>query len=108
MAGGPAVENKGELSVCMPRGFPEDVEPPPQSIAGVERPQYKAAWHEAMRIEWDGHKTTGTYEVATPPQGRKVVPGRCEVGVYLQDGQGRPDGIGKRQICGQGFQPGAK
>ena len=30
MAGGPAVEIKGELSVCMPSGFPGDVEPPPQ------------------------------------------------------------------------------
>ena len=26
-----------------------------------------------MKIELDGHKTTGTYEVATPPQGRKPV-----------------------------------
>ena len=26
-----------------------------------------------MKIELDGHKTTGTYEAATPPQGRKPV-----------------------------------
>ena len=33
MAGGPAVEeeNRG-LIVCMPSGFPEDAEPPPQSV----------------------------------------------------------------------------
>ena len=43
MAGGPAVEeNIGELSVCMPSGFPEDGEPPPQSIADVQRLKYKA------------------------------------------------------------------
>ena len=41
MAGGPAAEeNKGELSVRMPSGFPEDVEPPPQSVADVERSKY--------------------------------------------------------------------
>ena len=36
-----------------------------------ERPQYKAAWHEAMKVELDGHRTTDTYEAATPPRGRK-------------------------------------
>lgn len=38
IAGGP-VENKGELSAGVPRGFPADVpvEPPRQSAAGVER-----------------------------------------------------------------------
>ena len=41
MAGGPAVEeNKRESNVCMPRGFQEDVEPPPQSVADVKRSQY--------------------------------------------------------------------
>ena len=41
LAGRPAVEeNKGELSVRMPSGFPEDVEPPPQSVADVERSKY--------------------------------------------------------------------
>ena len=45
MAGGPdAEENKGELSVRMPSCFPEDVEPPPPSVADIERFQYKAAW----------------------------------------------------------------
>ena len=32
------------------------------------------------QLKSDGHKTTGTYEAATPPQGLKPV------GVYLQDG----------------------
>ena len=74
MAGGPAAEeNKGELSVRMPSSFPEDVEPPPQSRADVERSQYKAVWHEAMTAELDGHKTTGTYQAATPPRGWKPV-----------------------------------
>ena len=72
------MENKGELSVCIPSGFPEDVEPPPQSVAYIERSQYKAAWREGMKIELDGHKTTGKYEAATPPQGRKLqVRSRC-------------------------------
>ena len=45
MAGGPAAEeNKGEFSVRMPSGFSEDVEAPPQSVADIERSQYKAAW----------------------------------------------------------------
>ena len=74
MAGEPAVEdNKGELSVCMPNGFPEDVEPPPQSVADAERPRYKTAWRAAMKNELDGHETTDTYEAATPPRGRKPV-----------------------------------
>ena len=31
MAGEPAMDdNKGESNECMPSGFPEDVEPPPQ------------------------------------------------------------------------------
>ena len=74
MAGGPAVEDyKGELRVCMPSGFPEDVEPPPQSVADVERSKYKAAWLEAMKNELNRHKTTGTNKTATPPRGRKPV-----------------------------------
>lgn len=73
MAGGLAAENKGELSVRMPSCFPETVEAPPQSVAYVERSQYKAAWHEPMNIDLDGHKTTGTSEVATPPQRPKPV-----------------------------------
>ena len=74
MAGGPAAEeNKGELSVRMPRHFPDDVEPSPQSLSDVESSQYKVAWHETMKVELDGHKTTGTYDAATPPRGRKPV-----------------------------------
>ena len=72
MTGGPAAEeNKGESNACIPRVFPEDVEPPPQSVADVERSQYKAAWRKAMKTELDGHKTTGTNETATLPRGRK-------------------------------------
>lgn len=55
LAGGP-VEGKGELNVCMPSGFTADVEPPMQSVAGVERSTYKATWHEATKVELDGHK----------------------------------------------------
>ena len=35
--------------------------------------KYKAAWREAIKSELDGHKTTGTYEAATPPRGWKPV-----------------------------------
>ena len=66
MAGGHA-ETKGELSVCAPSGFPEDVKPPSQSVTNVERSKHKGAWQEAIRIELDGHNT---YEAATPPQGQ--------------------------------------
>ena len=67
------MENTGELSVCKPSGFPEDVEPLPAVRRRCRVFQSKAAWHEAMQIELDGHKVTGTYEAATPPQGRKPV-----------------------------------
>ena len=74
MAGGAAVENKGELSVCMLSDFPEYLGPPPQSVADIERFQYETAWHEEIKNELGGKKkTTGTYEAATPPQGRKPV-----------------------------------
>ena len=74
MAGGPAVEdNIGDLRVWLPSGFPQDVEPPPQSSAYVECSKYKASWAEDMENEFDGHKTTGTYEVAKPPRGLKPV-----------------------------------
>ena len=78
MAGGPAVEESTrESNVCMPSGFPEDVEPPPQSVgdADAERSQYKAAWRKAMKTELSGHRTTGTYEAATSPRGRTPVVG---------------------------------
>lgn len=43
--------NKRESRVCMPMGFPADLEPPLQSVAGLERSMYGAAWHEAMELE---------------------------------------------------------
>ena len=53
MAGGPAAEeNKVELSVRMPSGFPKDVEPAPQSVADIERSQYKAAWRRTDLVDW--------------------------------------------------------
>ena len=87
MAGGPD-ETKGELSVCMRSGFQADLEPTSQSVADVERSKYKVACQqEAIRIVLDGHKTTGTYEAATPPQGRKPV-GAKWVFTYKTDGDG--------------------
>ena len=58
----------------MPSAFPEDVETAPAVRSRIlERSKYKAAGQEAMKSELDGHKTTGTYEAATPPGGRKPV-----------------------------------
>ena len=51
----------------------EWVEPPPQSAADTGRSKYKVAWHEVVKVESDGHKTTGTYEAAIPPLGRKLI-----------------------------------
>ena len=65
------MENKGELIVGMSSGFPEDVEPSPQSVADVERSPYSAAWHDAVPIELDGHKATGIPEAAKSQQGPK-------------------------------------
>ena len=57
MTGGPAAgENKGEYSVGMPSGFPEDVRPPPQSVADVERSRYKLAWHDVGELVTSGEK----------------------------------------------------
>ena len=53
----------------------------------VECSQYNAAWHETRKIEWDGHNTTGTYEAATTPQGRKSV-GAKLVFIYKTDKDG--------------------
>ena len=56
MAGRP-VENRGQLSVRMPRGFPANVEPPPKSAADLERSELIATWLETIKDEFDGHKT---------------------------------------------------
>ena len=100
MAGG-HVENKGESNVCMSSGFPVDVEPPPQSAADVERSKYKEAWHEAMKIELEGHKPTGTNEAATQPLGRKPL-GAKWVFTYKTD----KDGLivkAKTRLVAKGF-----
>ena len=60
-------------SVCMPSGFPKYIEPPPHSVAEMERSKYKVAWRAAMKTELHGHETTETYETATPPRGGKPV-----------------------------------
>ena len=96
-----AEENKGETNVCMPSGFRGDVEPPSQSVADVARSQYKAAWRKAMKTELDDHKTTGTYEAATPPRERKPV-GAKRVLSYKTD----KDGIiakTKARLVARGF-----
>lgn len=67
MAEGP-VENQEEVSRCIPSGIPADVEPPPVRSRGVERSKCKPAWHEAMKVELDGHKMIGAYEAANPPR----------------------------------------
>ena len=106
MAGGPAVgENKGELSVCMPSGFPEDAEPPTQSVADIEQSPYKAAWCEAMNNELDDHKTvTRRSQNDRNVRSRDTVASaeacRCEMGVLIRDQQRWHDSVGKRKTCG--------
>ena len=53
-----------------------------------------------MKLDFDGHKTTGTYEPATATRAETY---RCEVGIYLQDGQGWFDSKDKGQTCGLGL-----
>ena len=102
MAGGPAVEgNKGDSNACMPSGFPKDVEPLPQSVADLPRYQYKSAWRKAVKNNLEGRNTTGTYEAATPPRGRKPV-GEKLVFWYKTD----KDGIiakTKERLVAKGF-----
>lgn len=43
----------------------------PVSSADVERARNTAARHALVKIEVDCHKTTGTFESATLPEGRK-------------------------------------
>ena len=65
----------------MPSGFPGDVQPPSQSVADLERLQYETAWHEALKSELAGHKTTGAHEAATPTRMRKTV---CACWVFYE------------------------
>lgn len=70
MVAGPAGHDVGKLSVCMSSGCPVDVESPPQSVADVERSEFKAARHKATQDEVDDHKTSCTFEAARQSQGR--------------------------------------
>ena len=51
--------------------WPHCIFDPPWSVT-LQKPQ-KIVHHEAVKVELDGHKTTGTYEAAAPPRGRKPV-----------------------------------
>ena len=95
------LENTGESNVCTPSGFPAELEPPPQFVTDVACSQFKAAWWKAMKTELGGHKTTGKYEAATPPRGRKPV-GAKWVFSYKTD----KDGIiakTKERLVAKGF-----
>ena len=65
--------------------FPGSRKTAPPSVADVKRSPYTAAWHEAMKIELDGHKTTGAYKTAT--QGRRHI-GEMWVFSYNTDKDG--------------------
>ena len=86
MAGRPAVKRRGKLGMCMPSDFPEDVQPPPQSVADVERSRYKSVWHEATKLELDGNNTDRYIRSRATATMAETC--SCEVGVYVQDGQG--------------------
>ena len=54
-----AAEQNPELSTQSPIGKqPSEVESPPLSVAGVERPVYRKGWEEAMESEFDGQTKT--------------------------------------------------
>ena len=102
LAGGRAAEeNKGEVGVWMPSGFPEDVEPPTQSVTDAERSRYKVGWREAMKSELDGHKTTGTYDAATPPHRWKPIGARWMF-LYKTNKDGRIVKM-KARLMAEGF-----
>ena len=87
MAGGPAAEETKGSRTCACRVVSRKTQSLPRSPQ-QQRSKYKAAWLEAMKIELHGHKTTGSYEPATPPRGRKPV-GAKWVFFYKTDKDGR-------------------
>ena len=53
-----------ELSIPSPIGKkPHEVEPPPRTVAEVERSVYRKGWEQAMQSEFEGHKKTGTFSM---------------------------------------------
>ena len=68
-----AVEQQPELSIMSPIGRkPSKVEPPPHTVAGVERSVYWKGWEQATKSEFDGCMKTGTFSmVDRVPEGRK-------------------------------------
>ena len=53
-----------ELSIPSPIGKkPHEVEPPPCTVAEVERSVYRKGWEQAMQSEFEGHKKTGTFSM---------------------------------------------
>ena len=70
-----AAEHQSELSIPSPTGKKQnEVESPPNSVAGVERSVYRKGLEEAMQSEFDGHMKTGTFHVVNwVPEGRKPV-----------------------------------
>ena len=72
-----AMAAKHQSELCIPSSIgkkPNEVEPPPHSVAIVERTVYRKGWEEAMQSELDGHMKTGTFQMADRvPKGRKPV-----------------------------------
>ena len=56
------VKQQPELSIPSPIGRkPSEVEPPPHTVAGIERYVYRKGWEQAMQSEFEGHMKTGTF-----------------------------------------------
>ena len=59
-----AARHESELSIPSLIGKKaNEVESPPHSVAGVERPVYQKGWEEAMQSELDGHMKTGIFHI---------------------------------------------
>lgn len=52
--------------VCRVVGFPADVEPLPQPVAGLRGSIYRGKSHTAMKLELDRHQNDRTNEAAAP------------------------------------------
>ncbi|CAM9312748.1 unnamed protein product [Ascophyllum nodosum] len=70
-----AVGQQPELSILSPvRKKPSEVEPPPHTVARVERSVCRKGWKQAMPSKFEWHMKTGTFSmVDRVPEGRKPV-----------------------------------
>ena len=98
-----AAEHQSELSIPSPIGKkPNEVESPPNYVAGVERSVYRKGWEEVTQSEFDGHMKTETFHmVDRVPKGRKIC--KLKMVFRLQHGQKRKIAKFKVRLVARGF-----